>query len=490
MARPDLNGIRQPQEISSHASPVPTNQETQIPPTKRTMIVKEAELEARNLNLWKKGLLAIEQKNWEYAVSLILPVVKEVPTFLDGRMALRRAEGEMSGTAKKFSFGGGLFKGGSKKDPWEAIAELEDNVFQKDPFSASGNQQLYDLAMKAKFPDLAAFALETIRMGQPENTKNMHALAQHYMAHEQPDKASAVYNAILKVDPRDMLAGKGEKDAAARSSITRQGFDGDFRKSMKNADEASEMELFNKQGMTQEQMEQLLAKIIDKYNQDQTNINTVKTMADIYERLGQIESALMFYDYALTLNAGDVSLQRKTEILRDRVQEAQIQQVENDIESNPDAPDVEEKRAQLAEIRRQRAFVVINEAKARVERNPTDKTLRYDLGQAYFHASMFTEAIPELQQAKGNPHIRIKAMLMLGRCFERKNMNDLAKSALIEANKELTIMDATKKELLYELALIHEKMGEREPYLEALKEIYNNDYGYKDVATRVESSYT
>jgi tetratricopeptide (TPR) repeat protein len=299
-----------------------------------------------------------------------------------------------------------------------------------------------------------------------------------------------VYNAILKVDPRDMLAGKGEKDAAARSSITRQGFDGDFRKSMKNADEASEMELFNKQGMTQEQMEQLLAKIIDKYNQDQTNINTVKTMADIYERLGQIESALMFYDYALTLNAGDVSLQRKTEILRDRVQEAQIQQVENDIESNPDAPDVEEKRAQLAEIRRQRAFVVINEAKARVERNPTDKTLRYDLGQAYFHANYFTEAIPELQQAKGNPHIRIKAMLMLGRCFERKNMNDLAKSALIEANKELTIMDATKKELLYELALIHEKMGEREPYLEALKEIYNNDYGYKDVATRVESSYT
>ena len=73
------------------------------------MIVKEAELDPKHLNLWKKGLLAIEQKNWEYAVSLILPVVKDVPTFMDGRMALRRAEGEMSGTAKKFSFGGGMF---------------------------------------------------------------------------------------------------------------------------------------------------------------------------------------------------------------------------------------------------------------------------------------------------------------------------------------------------------------------------------------------
>ena len=455
------------------------------------MIVKEAELDPKHLNLWKKGLLAIEQKNWEYAVSLILPVVKDVPTFMDGRMALRRAEGEMSGTAKKFSFGGGMFKGSSKKDPWEAIAELEENVFQKDPFGASGNQQLYDLAIKAKFPELGAFALETIRMGQPENTKNMHTLAQHYIAHGHPDKASAVYNSILKIDPRDMIAAKGEKDCAARSSISRQGFgDGDFRKSMKNADEANELELLNKQGMTQEQMEQLLAKIIDKYNQDQTNLNTVKAMADLYERMGQVESALMFYDYALSLNPGDVSLQRKTELIRDRVQETQMQQMEADIESNPDAPDIEVKRAQLSEIRRARAYVVINEAKTRVERNPTDKALRYDLGQAYFQADMYTEAIPELQQAKGNPHIRIKAMLMLGRCFERKNMNDLAKSALMEASKEVLIMDSTKKEILYELALVHEKMGEREPYLDALKEIYNADYGSKDVAKRVESSYT
>ncbi len=451
------------------------------------MIIKETELDPKNMNLWKKGMLAIEQKNWEYAVSLILPVVIDKPTFLDGRMVLRRAEGEMSGTAKKFSFG---FKGSSKKDPWEAIAELEENTFQKDPFSANGNQQLYDLAIKAGFPELAAFALETIRMGQPENTKNMHALAQHYITYEQPDKASAVYNAVLKIDPRDMIAAKGEKDCAARSSITRQGFgDGDFRKNLKNADEANDLELMNKQGMTQEQMESLLAKVIDKYNQDQTNLHTVKTMADIYERLDQFQSALMFYEYALTLNPSDVALKRKTESIKDKVQEAQIQQMQTDIENDPNAPDVEDKRAMLAQIRLDRATVVIDECKTRVDRNPTDKTLRYELGQAYFGAGLFTEAIPELQQAKGNPHIRIKAMLLLGRCFERKNMNDLAKGSFIEANKELAIMDNTKKELLYDLALVCEKMSDKEGYLEALKEIYNNDYGFKDVAKRVESSY-
>ena len=86
--------------------------------------------------------------------------------------------------------------------------------------------------------------------------------------------------------------------------------------------------------------------------------------------------------------------------------------------------------------------------------------------------------------------MRIKAILMLGRCFERKNMNDLAKTSLMEASKELVIMDAIKKEVLYELANVLDKMGDKVAGLEALKEIYNADYGYKDVAKRVESSYS
>jgi tetratricopeptide (TPR) repeat protein len=324
----------------------------------------------------------------------------------------------------------------------------------------------------------------------------MHKLALHYMATSEPEKASEIYRAIVKVDPRDMDAAKGEKDAAARTSILRQGWDaadkgGNFKSAMKDSGEAAKLEMLNRQGMTQEQMEQFLAETIEQYNADQTNIVIVKRMADLYERLGQIDNALMFYDYALnTLNPGDVALQRKVEIMRDKVQEQQIADYEREIESNPDAPDIEEKRAQVAEIRRQRSSVVINEAKGRVDRNPTDKTLRYELGQAYFNAGMYTEAIPELQQAKSNPNMRIKAILLLGRCFERKNMNDLAKTSLMEAAKELVVMDAVKKEVLYELANVLEKMGDRSASLDALKEIYNADYGYKDVAKRVESSYS
>lgn len=457
------------------------------------MIVKEAELDPRHQALWKKALISAERKNWEYVIDQLLPIVIANVGFIDGRKLLRSAEGEVTGGSggKKFSFGLGGFKPSSKKEPAEQIADMEENVFRKDPFNLNANEQLYDIAMKMHFPELAAFALETIRAGHPDNTKHMHKLAQHYMAHQEPEKASEVYRLIVKVDPRDMEAIKGEKDAAARTSILRQGWGGDnFRNAIKDSGEAAKLEMLSRQGMTQEQMEQFLAETIEQYNADQTNILIVKRMSDLYEKLGQIENALMFYDYALTLNPGDVALQRKVEIIRDKVQDQQIEDFEREIEANPDAPDIEEKRAQVAEIRRQRASVVINEAKGRVDRNPTDKTLRYELGQAYFNAGMFTEAIPELQQAKSNPNMRIKAILLLGRCFERKNMNDLAKTSLMEASKELLIMDAIKKEVLYELANVLEKMGDKPGSLEALKEIYNADYGYKDVAKRVESSYS
>ena len=50
-------------------------------------------------------------------------------------------------------------------------------------------------------------------------------------------------------------------------------------------------------------------------------------------------------------------------------------------------------------------------------------------------------------------------------------------------------MDATKKEVLYELGLIYAKTGDKEKALECFKQIYENDYGYRDVAQRVEQSY-
>ena len=456
----------------------------------------EHDLPQQQKNLWLKGLNAIQLKNYDYAVSLILNVVKSTPEFLEGRKMLRRAESEKIRGQKKsaFSLGGGLtfqLKSNAKKDPWEGIQELEDSVFQKDPYSQTANESLYDFAMRMAQPDLAAFALETIREGHPGNTKNLHRLAEHYMAYDQPDKAGEVYRQIIKTDARDMDAIKGEKDAAAKSSIINQGWnkEGGFRNQLKNKDQANKDENRVRQGMTREQMQTTLDQYFEEYAEDQNNLNVVKRIAELCEMMDDPQRALEYYSWAVQLSPADVALQNRAEMVRNHIDDAEIKRMEAEIEADPHAPDLEEKRARIREIKRHRLSGLITEARNKVERNPTDKQYRFDLANVLFLAEEYRTAIPELQQAKSNPHIRNKAILMLGKCFARLNMSDLAIGAFNEAVREITVFNNEKKELLYELGLVYERVGKQDDYLNCMKEIYNNDYGYLDVAKRVESSY-
>jgi len=80
-------------------------------------------------------------------------------------------------------------------------------------------------------------------------------------------------------------------------------------------------------------------------------------------------------------------------------------------------------------------------------------------------------------------------MNLLGCCYTELGMFDLAMRQLEEASKEIPSMDAIKKEIVYNLGLVYERTGDREKSLACMKQIYEAEHGYKDVATRVESSY-
>ena len=102
---------------------------------------------------------------------------------------------------------------------------------------------------------------------------------------------------------------------------------------------------------------------------------------------------------------------------------------------------------------------------------------------------LYRDAIQHLQAAKRSPNLRIKVMNMLGQCYAKLKMRDLAAQQFEEAVAELTAMDETKKDLLYNIGLLYDEMGEKQKSLEAFKQIYAVDYGYRDVAERVEKSY-
>jgi tetratricopeptide (TPR) repeat protein len=181
---------------------------------------------------------------------------------------------------------------------------------------------------------------------------------------------------------------------------------------------------------------------------------------------------------------------RKISDLGVKQTEREIAALEESVANNAgDTMVLAEKNSALAAAKKRRAEMLIEEARKRVERNPTDLQFRFELGEHLMNAGHFREGLPELQRARQNPNARLKAMNALGRCYRELGMFDLAARQLEEAAREIATMDATKKEIVYNLGLVYERMGNREKSLACMKQIYEADYGYKDVATRVESSY-
>src|SRR5690606_6781890 len=68
--------------------------------------ITEKELPQNLKPLWPKALSAVQTSNTTYAISLLQPVLKDSPGFVDGRKLLRKCEVQQAGTPKKK---GGLF---------------------------------------------------------------------------------------------------------------------------------------------------------------------------------------------------------------------------------------------------------------------------------------------------------------------------------------------------------------------------------------------
>jgi tetratricopeptide (TPR) repeat protein len=457
--------------------------------------ISENELPSNVKPLWLKSLTAVQANNHAYAITLLQGVLKDNPGFLEGRKLLRKCELITTGGKKKTGLfgmqGGGVgimkLQSAAKKDPLGTLQLIEKEL-EKDPLNDQANDLLFDLCVKLEMFETAAFALETIRKGSPENAKLMHKLATFYITREQPQTAAEVYNDIIKHHPTDGAAIKGSKDASARASMQKQKWDenADMRTLMRDQSQFEELEKASRTGLTTEQLHDRRDSIIEKYNADPNHLGTVKELAAIYEQLEDWHNAETFYTWAHTLSAGDVALATKASVMKDRAIESDLKQLEAAVAADPDNADL---KAQLEARQADRLTEQVTEAQRRVDQNPTDPQLRYELGKALYNVGDHSAAIPHLQQATRNPHIRTRVLLLLGRTFKAKGMFDLSIKQLTDALADLHAMDNLKKEVLYEKGVIHQEIGDQSGALDCFKQIYEVDYGYRDVASRVESSY-
>ncbi len=111
----------------------------------------------------------------------------------------------------------------------------------------------------------------------------------------------------------------------------------------------------------------------------------------------------------------------------------------------------------------------------------------FNIGQAYFDIELFDDAIEEFQAAyRSIQYLGVntevfQCCMILGKCFRLKEMPRPALIWLRKAFDTKQYQEPERLDLLYEIAGVHEELGEQKKALEIYKEIAKVSPNYQDI---------
>ncbi|MDB4718734.1 hypothetical protein OAG11_07680, partial [Verrucomicrobia bacterium] len=278
------------------------------------------------------------------------------------------------------------------------------------------------------------------------------------------------------------------KNASAKHTMregrydTAESGEGSYRDSLRNKDEAVRLEQEQRQVKTDDVAELLIQDQLSQLEANPDHIKVLQKLAELYTQKNDLEKAGVFYKRLLDCTEGtpDATIQKAVDDLKLRAIDQQINTLD------PDDADYESCKESLNS---QKHSIAFENCRVRCERYPNDLAIKFELGVMHYERAEYKEAIKLFQKSQANPHIRIRALHYLGRCFLQRGIFDLAIRPIQNAINEKEAFDEQRKDLAYDLALIYEKMNKPEEAIEQFKQIYEVDIDYKDVSEKVDDYY-
>lgn len=443
-------------------------------------------------DLYEKAMAALERGNAGYALDMLKQVIAVEPRFALGRKNLRIAQvkallstkpnamtHQMASLKGTFTLMGA--QGKLKKDP-KAALEGAEKLLALDPLNMPFLKFFAQAAEAAEMPELAVQTLEIAKPYYAKDVGFLRLLARLYIATNQPAGAKDCYAAVAELLPNDQLAIKNLKDAAALDTMKAGGWNdmkSDFRSKLKDKKEAILLEQQAKSVKGDSDVGTLIAERLKDIQREPQNMNFRRALADLYVRAERYDDALQALEDA-TKAAGrsDPQIERTSSQIKTKKFDAAIA-----------AAKAAGDEAAAAAQEQVKAAFLYDDAVEMVRRYPNDLQFRYELGYQYYLRKQYNEAIEEFQLAQRNPQRRTRALYYLALCFREKGQPDIAFEQLQKAASELTLMDETKKDVVYEMGVLAEQMGRQAEAVAFFKEIYSVDIKYRDIAQRIESSY-
>ena len=177
-------------------------------------------------------------------------------------------------------------------------------------------------------------------------------------------------------------------------------------------------------------------------------------------------------------------------LIRERLEDAHLRRAHQQVEIAQRRAE-QEKTDEAADLAR-RMVAQANQAElevyaARAARNPGNLLLQFELGLRCKRAGKFKEAIQAFQAARDDARHKAVVQLQLGESFQHIRQFRLALTsyeAAIEAADSMQL--DTKKLALYRAGVLAAELGDRDRAEKHLTQLAAIDFGYKDVADRLD----
>lgn len=332
-----------------------------------------------------------------------------------------------------------------------AAAEL---AWMRDINNQALAMRLLDACAKADQTEfglwLAPKVLNMIRKSKKQSKSDFIKAKNLFSAVGAWDEAFLAGEAAVKIDPSDATLVQELKQLTAQRTIVSGGYDkagseqGSFRQTVKDLDEQQRLEddasmtggsaddrsitaarTAFEEDNTSPELLQKLAKMLLRKNTPESIEEAHTVYMDGYERLGQ---------YRFRMEAGNLRINQATEQIRSL--EKKLQEADSTTK-----PEFETRLTSAQDALRE---LKESEYSERAEKYPTDRQIKFELGNLQFSRGDFEGAMANFQDCKDEPKFRVLSAHRLGNCFAAENWHQ---EAVAEYRDALEAVDATNSEL-------------------------------------------
>jgi len=218
-----------------------------------------------------------------------------------------------------------------------------------------------------------------------------------------------------------------------------------------------------------------------------TDYETAFELSDLLEREASIEEAETVLLDVLAASGNDLKVREHLEDRQIRWAKQRVMVAEKQLQNT----DSEDNKETVARLKTALLKQEIDVFAARVERYPDNVSWKYELAMRLKTAGSPAEAIKFFQQVQMDSRRRGAVALELGECFQKIKQYPLAMRNYQTAVESLGDREVeSRKRALYRAGVLAAAMKDKDAALKFLSNLAELDFGYRDVAERLQKLNT